>query len=282
MERKRNLLIDGKHGRPILLDVYFQADQQAKPLVIFSHGFKGFKDWGHFDLIAGEFARQGFVFAKLNFSHNGVTAEDPLNFVDLEAFGNNNLSIELDDLGCVIDYLLGAQSPVPAQEMQAERLFLLGHSRGGGITILKAGEDERVKKIAAWASVNDFGRYWPKEQLEEWKKTGVQYVPNARTGQQMPLYWQLYENFLANRDRLHIPSVVKKLRIPFLILHGAGDQTVPPSMAQEMAGWNPRARLVLLDGADHTLGGKHPWKESSLPSHTRIAIRETVEFFETG
>ncbi|RMI25822.1 MAG: dienelactone hydrolase, partial [Calditrichaeota bacterium] len=233
MERLLNLQIPGKHGRPIVLDVYFQADGRPKPVVVFSHGFKGFKDWGHWHLVAEAFAGRGFVFVKFNFSHNGTRPENLTEFVDLEAFGNNNFSIELDDLGAVMDYITGEEAPVPREERQPEQLYLIGHSRGGGITILKAREDKRVKKIATWASVSEFGKYWTEEVVKEWQEKGVVYVVNARTGQQMPLYRQLYEDFQRNRDRLDIPAAVKSLTIPFLIVHGTADEAVPYADAVE-------------------------------------------------
>ncbi|WP_435524823.1 hypothetical protein [Chryseobacterium indoltheticum] len=46
---------------------------------------------------------------KFNFSHNGTTVEDPENFADLEAFGNNNYSKELSDLGVLSTILLKIQ-----------------------------------------------------------------------------------------------------------------------------------------------------------------------------
>ena len=52
--------------------------------------------------MAKEFAKDGFCFIKFNFSHNGGTVEQPIDFPDLEAFGNNNYTKELDDLESVI------------------------------------------------------------------------------------------------------------------------------------------------------------------------------------
>ena len=78
---------------------------QLKPIVIFCHGYKGFKDWGAWNLMAEAFAEAGFFFIKFNFSHNGGTVEQPIDFPDLEAFGNNNYTKELDDLESVIDWV---------------------------------------------------------------------------------------------------------------------------------------------------------------------------------
>ena len=105
MIRENNFLLEGKHKKPIVTDVYFQPTQQPKPIVIFCHGYKGFKDWGYWDLVAREFASNGYCFIKFNFSHNGGTIEQPIDFPDLEAFALNNFSIELDDVNSVINWI---------------------------------------------------------------------------------------------------------------------------------------------------------------------------------
>ena len=101
----KHLEIDGCNGRKISIDYRFKETQKSLIPIIYVHGFKGFKDWGASNLVADSFANQGFLFLKFNFSHNGVTPKNPLDFVDLEAFGMNNYLIELKELGVVIDWL---------------------------------------------------------------------------------------------------------------------------------------------------------------------------------
>ena len=79
-----NLILEGKHSKPILTDVFFKEDKTKKPIVIFCHGYKGFKDWGAWNLMAETFVKAGFFFIKFNFSHNGGTIEQPIDFPDLE------------------------------------------------------------------------------------------------------------------------------------------------------------------------------------------------------
>ena len=64
MKIEKNILIEGKHGKPVVADLFYIDDNTPKPVVIFSHGFKGFKDWGPYNLIAGKFAREHFAFVK--------------------------------------------------------------------------------------------------------------------------------------------------------------------------------------------------------------------------
>ena len=281
MISKLNIVLQSPHGRSFLTDVFFVENNQKKPVVIFSHGFAGFKDWGAFNLMAKAFAESGFVFVKHNFSHDGTTIDHPTEFADIEAFGNNNISKELDDLGVVIDWVCSDRFPVGSSEVDINQIYLIGHSRGGGLVILKAGEDARVKKVAPWNSVNEYGKYWKKEEMEKIKNDGVIYVTNSRTKQSLPIYWQMYEDYFAHLQRLYIPDVVKRLTIPMIIVHGTNDETVPYAAAQEMHSWKPDAILIPIEGANHVFGARHPWAEDTMPADLNKAVTETVHFFKS-
>jgi pimeloyl-ACP methyl ester carboxylesterase len=280
MISKKNIILQSLSGRPFLADVCYVADGKPKPIVILTHGFMGFKDWGPYDLVAVAFAQAGFVFIKHNLSHDGTTVDHPTDFVDTEAFGNNNFSKELDDLGVVIDWACSDAFPADKSEVDRDKIYLIGHSRGGGIIILKAGEDKRVKKISPWASVNEFAKFWKRDEMDKIKADGVIYVNNSRTMQRLPVYWQTYEDYLAHPERLYIPAVIKRLTIPMLIVHGTDDETVPYSSATEMKEWKPDAELLTIEGGNHVFGAKHPWAEDRLPDGMKQVVDKTIEFFK--
>lgn len=274
----KNILIEGSKDKPILLDVCYKETHEAKPVVIFVHGFKGFKDWGHFDLLAKTCAQEGFVFVKFNFSYNGTTPEHPLEFVDLDAFGNNNYIIELNDLEKVIDWALSDPSIV--REVDKESLYLIGHSRGGGISILKAAEDPRVKKLITWASVSDFLNRNKKRTIDTWQEIGIVYTFNARTQQQMPLYLQFYETLQANKERLNILKAAKSLSIPFLIVHGTADEAVELKDAEELHRAGKHSELLVVGEANHTFGAKHPYEALSFPEHAQFVLDRSLAFLK--
>lgn len=280
MISKKDIVLQSPSGRPFLTDVFYIENNRKKAVVIFCHGFAGFKDWGAFNLMAAAFADAGFVFLKNNFSHDGTTIDHPTEFVDLEAFGNNNFSKELDDLGVIIDWICSDTFTVDSREVDKDQIYLIGHSRGGGIVMLKAGEDLRVKKVAPWNSINEFGRYWRKDEMEKIKNDGVIYVKNSRTKQDLPLYWQMYVDYFAHQGRLYIPDVVRRLTIPMVIVHGTKDETVPFAAAQEVKEWKPDAELVAIEGANHVFGARHPWTEGNMPADLNKAVTETIRFFK--
>lgn len=277
MKRMRNMRIRGRHEKDILADAFYLENGVKKNVVLFCHGYKGYKDWGAWDLVAESFAVHNFFFIKMNFSHNGGTVEQPIDFPDLEAFGQNNFIKELDDLETVIDWIFSGE--IAQDEMNQENVSLIGHSRGGGIVLLKASEDPRVRNVVTWAGVSDFGSRFPEgEVLEEWKNNGVAYVHNARTKQEMPHYFQFFTTFKENESRLTIKNAASALNIPYLIIHGDLDETVPIEEAKNLNQWNKNSKLHFIKGANHTFGSSQPWQSESLPEHLKATVQTTLKF----
>lgn len=280
MHIDKNIILQGQHGKPIVTDICYLKNSVPKPVIIYAHGINGFKDWGNFDIIAKHFASAGFTFIKFNFSHNGTTPEEPEAFADLEAYGNDNYTIQLDDLQTVIDWAWGSENP-HTDQIDKDHIYLLGHSKGGGMALLKASEDSRVKKVATWASINvcktPWGK-WPQEKLDQWKEEGVQYLENKRTHQKLPLKYQLYLNYQHNKERLDIEKAVRSLQIPVLFCHGTEDDAIPITEAYKLHKWKPEAELFLVP-SDHVFGRKHPWEEATLPIPMNEVLQETIRFF---
>ncbi len=276
MIRKQNFNIPGAKGRSILIDITFDDALKNAPLIIFAHGFKGFKDWGTHNLLAQYFAEHGFRFLKFNFSHNGTTTDSPTDFKDLIAFSDNTFSIELNDLDAVIDFASNGSS-MPA----ATEIYLIGHSLGGGISIIKTAEDARIKKLVTMASISSFRNLWPKEMEDQWRLRGIIYMPNARTGQQMPLKVSLLDDLDKNAKRLDIAAKAADIKQPCLIVHGGEDVSVPFSNAEILKKAIPAARVLIIPAGDHTFGASHPYTKNTLPAPLLEFCSQTVAFLNS-
>jgi len=270
-------IINGSENREMLIDLRFDVQFPNQPVVIFVHGFKGFKDWGHFPKIGDEFAKAGFAFVSFNFSHNGTTVDNPTEFADLEAFGNNNYHKELYDTEQVINGISDG-SLFSDASINRNKLFLFGHSRGGGIAVMATGEDERVKGLATWASIGDTKR--TKADFDEWMREGVIYIPNARTNQEMPMYYQFVEDYFAQEERYNLQKSCERIAVPSLFIHGTNDQTVPSDYAKQLHRWATDSELLLIDDGDHTFGGRHPYDAAELPADTMMAMKATMTHFK--
>lgn len=261
-------IIERLDDRPVLMDI---RGPRGGDTLVFCHGYKGYKDWGCWDLMADYLADSSLCVVKFNFSRNGGTMADPIDFPDLEAFGQNNYSQEVKDLRNVIDAI--------DQEFGFTNLYLMGHSRGGGITAIVAATDPRVKKLVTLASVSDYATRFPKDQyLQDWKEKGVFYVKNGRTGQEMPHFYQFFEDFDQNREKLSIEKSVRSLEIPYLIIHGSEDEAVNVNEAFNLKKWYPAAELKIIEGAGHTFDTKQPWEDEQMPKVFQEVVDLSVDF----
>ncbi len=279
MQIQKNIVVAGTSGLPLTLDIFYENDGSQRPVVLYAHGFNGFKDWGNFDLIAKKFVLAGFVFVKFNFSHNGTTPEQPDEFADLDAFGKNNYTIQLEDLETVTDWICNPGN-IYSSSMDTSRLYLIGHSMGGGVSTIFASEDKRIKKLVTWAGISEcktpWGS-WPAAKIKEWETSGVQYYTNSRTNQQMPLYYQLYENYQNNKERLSIKNAAEKLTIPMLICHGSNDLAVAEESAHKLKEWQPNAAILIVD-SNHVFDRRHPWIMNYLPEAMEEVAEKTISF----
>lgn len=276
----KNLLLPRKDKKTIAYDVFYKADNTRKPVVIFCHGYKGYKDWGAWNLVAERFAEEGYFFLKFNFSHNGGTPNNPIDFPDLEAFAQNNFSKELDDLEDILNFISNTDNF--GNELNQNHISLIAHSRAAGIILIKASEEPRVKNVITWAGVSDFKARFQigSSQFNDWKEKGITYIENSRTKQLMPHYFQFFQDFSANENRLTIKLAVKKLNIPLLVLQGSDDTTVIEAEASLLHQWSPKSELEIIKNGDHSFGTIHPWEESELPKDLHKVVEKSIAFLK--
>lgn len=273
---KKEIKISSKNDSIISADITLPKSKTPTPVLVFCHGFKGFKDWGHYNWFAKKSAESGLAFLKFNFSFNGIQGDNLTELNDMKAFADNNYSKELKDVQSVIDYI---ETNADDLNIDPKRIFLAGHSRGGGIATLACSEDKRIKGLVLWASLSEFDSFFRKETIDEWGKNGVVYAKNSRTGQDLPLNKQFYEDYLENKSMLDIKKAAKLISVPLLIIHGDNDETVPFSHAEAFYTLVPHSILIKVDGGNHTFGAKHPFdEENDISEMMEELLENTVEF----
>ncbi|MFT5822487.1 MAG: pimeloyl-ACP methyl ester carboxylesterase [Crocinitomix sp.] len=270
----KNKIYEGSNSRKSLFDC--QIPKKAKAVIIFAHGYKGYKDWGAWNLMEAYFLKQNFGFVKFNMSHNGGTVEEPIDFPDLEAFGKNTYTFEINDL----DLMINETDRIIRQECEMDiPIFLIGHSRGAGVAILTAAQNNKVSKLISLAGISNIGNRFPSgDQLLDWEFGGVMYVQNGRTNQAMPHFYTFYEDFKKNEEALDIEIAATSLSMPFLQIHGDMDLAVSISEGQAVASWT-ETRLSIVKGAGHTFSASQPWEHDHLPQDMESALEKALEFF---
>ena len=256
----------------ILIDVRAAGRDAPRPAVVVVHGFKGFKDWGLWPPLADRLARAGFSAITLNLSGSGVDDAGEFSFPD--RFGHNTFSAELQDLRRVADALVAGELGVAPPTS----LGLLGHSRGGGVAVLHAAGDPRVRALVTWAAISTVDRWQPAERAS-WRSAGVNRVENTRTHQVLPLYPDVLDDIERNTEVLDIQAAAGRITVPWLIVHGSDDEAVALSEGRLLASAAPpgTSRFLQIEGAGHTFGAAHPWKGAT-PELER-AINATLAFF---
>jgi dipeptidyl aminopeptidase/acylaminoacyl peptidase len=253
--------ITNRSGDIIRGDVRYLAAPDARPLLLVCHGFTAFKDWGPFPYVGRRLAEAGFVTLTFNFSHNGV-GEDTRRFTEYERFSRNTPGKELEDVQAILRTVEGGS--VGGATVDPGRIGMVGHSRGGAISILTAASDRRVGAVVAWATIGTFLRF-TEDQRSEWIRTG--YLPLRYGGARTLLRYHVsvLHDLEANSDRYNLRSGIAQVCVPTLFLHGSDDDIVRPEEAKELYEASDKAltEFVVLEGAGHTLGARHPFQESN-------------------
>jgi dienelactone hydrolase len=98
--------IDSTEGNPIRWDLYspISGTNREFPVILFIHGFKGFKDWGAFPDACEDLARSGFGVVAFNLSLNGI-GENRRELDRLDLFARQTFTQDLQDIQTIIEAL---------------------------------------------------------------------------------------------------------------------------------------------------------------------------------
>jgi pimeloyl-ACP methyl ester carboxylesterase len=242
-----------------------------RPTVVICHGFKGFQEWGFFPYLADLLAARGLTVVRFNLPGSGMRPGDAL-VTDHEAFRTARPSVDLEALTWLVRQL---PDPDPGV-IDAERVALLGHSRGGGMAVLASaatGCRDRVRALVTWSAVASFDRL-SAEETAEWRRTGELTIVNARTGQELSLGTEVLDDLEAHAELLDIEAAATRRRAPWLIVHGQTDETVPLAEAHRLHGCARQpAEILEVPAAGHTFEVGHPFVRPS-PQLIRV-LNET-------
>jgi len=268
----------GSADQPIAWDMHLPTGREPLGFILVLHGFKGFKDWGFFPLLAEELADSGFAAIRMNSSHNGVgQGPDSVDFTRLDLFAQNRASYELADESTMIHAI---QNGTIAPDVTAprDRIGLFGHSRGGP-SVLLAADNPAVKAIVTWASVQstDFSDQHRQEFLEN----GRIEILNGRTGQTMIVNRTALDDVTPLPPSLDVAERLASLETPLLLVHGENDTSVPLLHSESIREFGlGRPDIEVISGADHVMNCRHPFEGETEAFREAVAL--TVQHFLTN
>ena len=271
---KKDLVLKTKKDNILRISTFSSDEENSKYCLIYVHGFKGFKNWGFVPYLGEYFSNHGFFVVTFNFSHNGV-GDSLTEFDELEKFAKNTISLEVEELNEIVDACYSSYFT----ERKIQKLGLIGHSRGGGVSILAASQNKYVDALALWAAISKFDRYTKKQKVS-WKKEGFIEVLNSRTNQLMRMNSTLLEDIEENKlDKLNIKTAIKKLNKPLFIAHGDQDTSVPFYEAKDIYNWANKELTYFLEvpSTGHTFDAAHPFNGSN--PKFELLLEKTNTFF---
>lgn len=184
-----------------------KINQVRFPILVFNRG--GNRDYGMLsvnDMVwLARFAAKGFVIVASQYRGNdGGEGHDEFGGADVHDVLN----------------LIVAAKTLP--KVDANRIYMMGHSRGGMQTYLTLKADHEIKAAAVLSGECDL-----KRGLEAWpdfeKNVYAEIIPN---------YYQNKEQALSDRSACNWAD---QIMTPVFILQGTADQNVQPDQATEMA-----------------------------------------------
>lgn len=277
---KQSGSIPSTDHQSIFYDLYYPSVSvpETFPILLFLHGLKGFKDWGPFPDACEDLSRAGYAVLAFNASHSGVS-EFATDIDREDLFRTMTISQDIADVGSIIKALKEGEITTSKVILDAEKIGIIGHSRGGHHAIVASAEFPEIQVLVSWAAVADFVEFWTPEMIADWEKGKDVKIENVRTGKMLAMSADGYQDLLARPKRLTALSRVKELHIPSLFIAGKQDESVPISHTERLFRACPsdKKELRLIPDTGHTFGAVHPFTESDYPPH----FSELVEFTES-
>ncbi|NBB76293.1 MAG: alpha/beta fold hydrolase [Bacteroidetes bacterium] len=263
---------------PIYYDLYVPGVEPgtALPVVLFLHGFKGFKDWGAFPDACEEIARDGLAVIAFNLSLNGI-GKEMTQFNEPHLFRRQTLSQDLADVGSVIEGIKNKKVISDQATLDSDKIGIIGHSRGGHTALAAAAEYPEIQCLVTWSSVSNYLNHWAEKVKKDWEETGTTQIKNSRTGQILPLDKVVYEDAVENEDRLMADKRVQELHIPCLFIAGREDEAVPVASSERLFRNCPSddKEIRIIEQTGHTFGVSHPFEEEDYPKPFAVAMGRT-------
>lgn len=215
-----------RHGRAMDVVVY-RPDASCAPVVIFSHGYNGYKD--DFRDTAQYLLQKGIGSVAFTFCGSGPRDQSGFPTTEMTLF------TERDDLIAVMDY-------VKKLPWFNGKLFLFGGSQGGMVSAMaaQACPDEVAGMILLFPALSI---------PDDWN---ARYPDDASVPETID-WWgvMLGRDYVLALRGLDIFEGMPQFTAPVVLMHGSDDAVVPCHYSERAAHTYPNAGLVVYRGEGH-------------------------------
>ena len=230
--KSTRLKIENRKGLILNANLELPANQKPNYYAIFAHCFTCSSSLGAVRNISRALTNDGFGVLRFDFTGLGRSEGQ---------FTDSHFSANVEDLIDVHNYM--------SNNFSAPGL-LVGHSLGGAAVLVAASQIETVKAVAtvgAPANVSHVKHLFSHGIVAVKEKGEVEINIGGRP-------FKINQDFIEAFDNTDLPSIVKQLRKPLLIMHSPFDKIVGVENAQELYhnAHHPKS-FVSLDDADHLL-----------------------------
>lgn len=157
-----------------------------------------------------------------------------------ESSGDFSVSGWLEDVATMVGFL--------SDRTDIDSVWLAGSATGGAICICHAASDERIHGVATMAAP---------ASIRNWVDNAPRFLDHARRlgvvrSDEFPPDTGAWAREIAELDPVAAASKIAPR--PFMVLHGADDDVVPPSASVALAeAYGPEVEHRILSGAGHRL-----------------------------
>ncbi len=232
-QQSDTLELNGSQGR--LFAMLQRPDTaETSPLVILCHGFSGNCRSELFDDIADDLYQNGI--ATLRFDFNGHGKSEGL-------FQDMTVPNEIEDLKDVIKWA--------EKQPWVENVSLLGHSQGGVVASMTAGElgDKTIKSLVLMAPAAVL-----RDDALRGNTMGAVYDPWNLTSDFIQLPFgglKLGRKYIETAVNLPIYETAFNYDGPVLVIHGTHDRIVPYTYGERYNQGYKHSCIKLIPGEDH-------------------------------
>ncbi len=252
---------------PVTFVTPIVAEGETSPLIVMAHGHGGSRDeGGGYRRVAASLAERGIASIRMDFPGCGDSTE---------SFTENNVG------NMLLDMQAARKFAASQDEIDDNRIGLLGFSMGARLTALLSEIDRSYKVMVLWAPAVANGAERELDSLggpavyhalrETAQETGLaEYT--TRWGAQLQLGYRWFTDLEETAPLVSL----SKFTGPLLIIYGDKDEAVPPwipEAAIEAAQSSSEIVRHVIEGAGHDLGFY-----SDQPAVAGEVVNATAEF----